>query len=387
MKKFFQEVISWETGTPSKGAFVISVGRRIRSHNAKKPAFTLAEVLITLVIIGVVAAITVPILHNDTADKKWNVARQKAQATIGEAFRLMTVNGEIDRTKTTEQFVEKVLSKYLKLERTCSRDKYSDCGFPSSIKQADGKAMVASSPDNWSWNALSPTKKVTTSNPAEDSTNWGGLGDYTDTTYDTASFFRTLDGFSVAFLYNPNCAANEKDNYRYTNLVPATTGKRYYAQQSMDVVCMMGVYDMNGKAGPNQVGKDIGFVGSFYNGYTTRAVAVSPHSKEIKYDETPYTGDCWDRLYNFCDNLDKDKSWIMPDLDETSLLYLNSLLVRGSNEPVTRWFLSRSPSGAPGYFRHVRFHVTHGGNRFWSSRFGTNSSGPYVRCVRRTALK
>ena len=369
-----------------------------KKFNAKNYAFTLAEVLITLIVVGVVAAITVPILHNDTADKKWNVARQKAQATIGEAFRLMTVNGEIDRTKTTEQFVEKVLSKYLKLERTCSRDKYEDCGFPSKIKQPNGKAVTIT-PDTWSWNTLSPTKKVTTSNPTEDGTS-GSFGNYVDTIYDTSYFFRTLDGFSVAFLYNPNCASDEKDNYYYTELIPATTGKRYYIQLSMDVVCMMGVYDMNGKAGPNQVGKDIGFVGSFYNGYTTRAVAASPHSAEISViringittNHTGYTGNSWDVLYKYCENLDKDKSWIMPDVDETSLLYLNQMLVRGTGSgtsvPTTeKWFISRSPLGAPDYFRSVYFHAYGGGRRAWDSRSYTDGYGPYVRCVRRTQMK
>ena len=47
-----------------------------QNHLITSRAFTLSEVLITLVIIGVVAAITVPILMNDTNDKQWNVSRQ-----------------------------------------------------------------------------------------------------------------------------------------------------------------------------------------------------------------------------------------------------------------------------------------------------------------------
>lgn len=86
--------------------------------------FTLSEVIITLVVLGIVAAITVPMMNNSANDKKWKVARQKAQATIGEAFRLMTVNGEISTTnldgtpRTTEYIVTKVLLKYLKLDKT-----------------------------------------------------------------------------------------------------------------------------------------------------------------------------------------------------------------------------------------------------------------------------
>ena len=122
------------------------------SNNTKKHAFTLAEVLITLVVIGVIAAITVPILHNDTADKRWNVGRQKAQATIGEAFRLMTLNGEIDKNKSTEEFVTQVIPKYLKIERACKSgngnpDDYKKCGFPSIVKTPDDKT-VDISPNN-----------------------------------------------------------------------------------------------------------------------------------------------------------------------------------------------------------------------------------------------
>ena len=51
-----------------------------------KNAFTLAEVLITLVIIGVVAAITVPSLMSNT-NKKENIVRlKKAVSVINQAL-------------------------------------------------------------------------------------------------------------------------------------------------------------------------------------------------------------------------------------------------------------------------------------------------------------
>ena len=158
---------------------------------------------------------------------------------------------------------------------------------------------------------------------------------------------------------------------------------------------MMGVYDMNGKAKPNQVGKDIGFVGSFYNGFETKAAAVSPHSKEVantsSLNETGYDGDSWDNLYKYCENLDKDKNWIMPDVNELSLIYLNSKLIYGSNAAVNRWFFSRSQldsSPTSSDFRTlVDFVSSSGGNRYSLNRATMYSHGPYVRCVRRTELK
>lgn len=54
----------------------------------KKHAFTLAEVLITLGIIGVVAAITIPILYNNYLKNQTVTRLQKAYSVIYEAIRL-----------------------------------------------------------------------------------------------------------------------------------------------------------------------------------------------------------------------------------------------------------------------------------------------------------
>ena len=151
----------------------------------------------------------------------------------------------------------------------------------------------------------------------------------------------------------------------------------------MDVICLMGVYDMNGKQGPNQVGKDIGFVGSFYNGYETKSATVLPHSKEIKYDQTELSGNSWDRLSKYCENLDKDKNWIMPDINELSLIFLNVKLINhGSTANV---LVSRTPRGK--YFRHIDFGNNGNGFRGAVNRNDMSTWGPYVRCVRRTQMK
>ena len=81
---------------------------------------------------------------------------------------------------------------------------------------------------------------------------------------------------------------------------------------------------MNGKKGPNKVGYDIGFIGSFYNGFNTTTAAVLPHGTEKMYNASGLSGSTpWDKLNNYCNNLGKDKEWIMPDIDETSLIYVN----------------------------------------------------------------
>ena len=64
-----------------------------------KHGFTLAEVLITLGIIGVVAAITLPVLINKIHDKEYDRAKEKALMSIGEAGRILAVNGEINSAR------------------------------------------------------------------------------------------------------------------------------------------------------------------------------------------------------------------------------------------------------------------------------------------------
>lgn len=58
-----------------------------------KKAFTLAEVLITLVVIGVVAAITVPIIFANYNDAERAAKVKKTYATLGGAMTMVKANG------------------------------------------------------------------------------------------------------------------------------------------------------------------------------------------------------------------------------------------------------------------------------------------------------
>jgi len=56
---------------------------------SSKSGFTLAEVLTTLMVIGVVAAMTIPTLLNSTADQQAKVAAKKAASVLSQAVQLM----------------------------------------------------------------------------------------------------------------------------------------------------------------------------------------------------------------------------------------------------------------------------------------------------------
>lgn len=100
--------------------------------------FTLAEVLITLGIIGIVAAMTLPSLINRANEKEWHSAYKKAYSGISQAFLRMQNEGEvIDMTSyidgmgvpRTDAVGEnfKTLSKYFKTVKTCFNDNAEEC--------------------------------------------------------------------------------------------------------------------------------------------------------------------------------------------------------------------------------------------------------------------
>lgn len=96
-----------------------------------KAGFTLAEVLITLGIIGVVAAMTIPNLM--TAHKKRVIESKlkKAVSTINQAIKLSeSENGELetwDKTLPKEEFVKKYFSPYMKVMKICTNE--DRCGY------------------------------------------------------------------------------------------------------------------------------------------------------------------------------------------------------------------------------------------------------------------
>lgn len=61
---------------------------KFREFTEYKKAFTLAEVLITLAVIGVVATLTIPVLMQNADEKATVTALKKAYATLSQAYKL-----------------------------------------------------------------------------------------------------------------------------------------------------------------------------------------------------------------------------------------------------------------------------------------------------------
>lgn len=198
----------------------------------------MAEILLSLTIIGVVAAITLPSLTGNINERTWNTQRKALYARISQAIALMpSLNGYGIYTKDESDniednaaatFISAGLSKVLKINNICS-ETLKDCGIPDKFTTLNAETI-----------SPFPTK-ISELNPDVIS-----ITQQTLSTPDTkTAAFETANGESIAVFYNPNCQA--RDNYEGWHL-------------TQPYLCANFIYDLNGNKGPNTIGKDMGFI-------------------------------------------------------------------------------------------------------------------------------
>ncbi len=227
-------------------------------------AFTMAEILLSLTIIGVVAAITLPSLTGNINERTWNTQRKALFARMSQAIPLMgSVNGYAD----AETFVTGGLSKVLKINNICDKDNLPDCGMTTRFTTLNASQMD-----------MPKTMEALNIKMTEVSvSNWwvGHSGEwftYSQANTDAAAF-ETSNGESIVAYYNPNC---QPDMGETTEI---------YAQTK---ICVHFIYDLNGTKGPNTINKDMGIMSVIY---PTDSVVVAPYvntqdaSASIAYDD------------------------------------------------------------------------------------------------------
>ena len=117
-------------------------------------AFTLAETLIVMGIIGVVAALTIPNLNSSTADKEKVAKLKKVYSNLEDAvgrseavygpmsdWGIEIPNGNDDATKVAER-----LGDFLKVSKTCGLTTNSAC-LSTSLKDLSGNTVDSSGSD------------------------------------------------------------------------------------------------------------------------------------------------------------------------------------------------------------------------------------------------
>ena len=311
-------------------------------------AFTMAEILLSLTIIGVVAAITLPSLTGNINERTWNTQRKALYARFSQAIALMPAMngyGTLDSSDThnvTETFLTAGLTKVLKINNICNKDSLPDCGIASLMTNAQGSKMDI---------------PVKISDLYSKNINVDLFGSYSGSsvTYAdiNAAAFETANGESILAFYNPNC--NAKDVLSVEN-----------ALHIPEKMCANFIYDLNGTKGPNTFGKDIGIISVFY---PTDSVVVAP---------MPFLrgGDLevnWSEANSSCKNIDSE--YRAPNLEEMMALQYNHNV---SNLANTRyWTNSREGENA--------WQVTYTNKGMLSPVDSTVGGGEVfsVRCVKR----
>lgn len=117
----------------------------------KKLGFTLAEVLITLVIIGVIAAMTVPTLMSNTNSQEFRSALKKAISGVNQALTLhyaLTSESAVDMTGGATQLVNDIFRKRMSVmgnESDTPSFSIDDCSGGKTFITSDGIMFCVSS--------------------------------------------------------------------------------------------------------------------------------------------------------------------------------------------------------------------------------------------------
>ena len=92
----------------------------------KKDAFTLSEVLITLLVIGIIAILVVPNVVTNYRTKTWDTTSDKFSSELAAATYEMVQTGKMDGYATTRDFIDE-LTKHMPLRAICDSNHLTDC--------------------------------------------------------------------------------------------------------------------------------------------------------------------------------------------------------------------------------------------------------------------
>ena len=184
--------------------------------SSKKPAFTLAEVLITLAIIGIVAAMTIPTLIANYQERAWNTSASVFERKLEEALKQMNTQQVLAGYRSTADFVG-ALGKYFKINKVCQNDDIMSC-FEDKVYW--GKNELAVSTEN----------VKTAAQLGQQDWNTETIG------------VQFANGTTGILAYNPDCRENP------------------FSNQFSGTSCLALLYDTTGFKTPNADGKDLRYI-------------------------------------------------------------------------------------------------------------------------------
>lgn len=266
-------------------------------------AFTMAEILLSLTIIGVVAAITLPSLTGNINERTWATQKKALYARMSQAIPLLD---SINTYDDAESFIAGALNTVTKINNVCSQENLEDCGISTSMfaRLADG--TTSTFPETWS--DLGIDHEFSYESASGDDAS-AASSKQADANKAQVAAFETGNGESIVLFYNPDCTPDQEE--APNSIVGASNGIDMFSH-----ICMNMIYDLNSNKGPNSVGKDIGFMTVFY---PSDSNVVSP----IPYVQSTTLAD---------DSVSCDSEYRVPNRYEAAAMALNANLIKDGGE-------------------------------------------------------
>ena len=193
-------------------------------------AFTLAEVLITIGIIGVVAAMTLPMLKANI-EERVNTERQvNVVQKITKAMEVMKSHGELYDFNSTDEFVDG-LQRYIKIVKRCDSEHIAECWPTETVRNPDNEVYQV-----------------------KDAKRRNNLGFLDNQTNENVGLV-LADGASLIMTYNPSNVNSSQNEVSKTinKSLPIGDGKTKDYAYTTDVTSGIAfVMDVNGKGAPNK---------------------------------------------------------------------------------------------------------------------------------------
>ncbi len=251
-----------------------------------KFAFTLNEVLITLGILGIVAAFTMPTLTYNIQSRLWNKASESFERELVETMKIMNLKKALMGYTTTASFVNR-LQDYIKITKVCKTDNLASC-FSETVYWGAGDAT----PEEVKLESITKAAHL---GQAEWDSEVIGL--------------QFPNGTTGLIAYNPKCTSNHLNNEEY----------------GRDCIALL--YDTTGLKAPNTGGKDI------------RSLNVLSLGKESCYIELE--GRCFSKpfvpiphVWNECNNFESTDP---EDLAFMAKYNINYCMVGRGGPPTDYW--------------------------------------------------
>ena len=226
-----------------------------KGSQAKKVAFTLAEVLITLGIIGIVAALTLPAFISNVQGRIQAKRVENINQKLSKVTDKMAVQSGLIGYSDTMAFVQE-MKKHMSIAKVCDNSHLSECWGTTEVDVGKDKPWEIS-------------KTKTAKNLKINSDNWA----------DTVGIV-TADGTPMILSYDKEC------NFDVNN-----TGLQFdkSSGKSNSLACISGVFDWNGGARPNKLGDDVITLGMASGLGNSCAIEIGSLCFSAPFTPTPLT--------------------------------------------------------------------------------------------------